>query len=103
MAKLPMAVTAALLRHMSEEGVQSPQADRGFSGLEEDEVKETFAWLAERLEVDLQDEAKTTLGMARELVELTRGMDISEQTRKVLSQLSPEEGYRLLKSFGAID
>jgi len=97
--KLPVAVTVELLKHMSEEG-RFEQTLSDFPKLHLQEIRQTFAWLAEQVDLDPQEWRSSGGDVIREFLEKN---EISTKTRQVLKELSPEEGYILLRNFGAVD
>jgi hypothetical protein len=97
--KLPASVTVELLKHMSEEG-RFEQTLSDFPDLGLQEIRDTFAWLASQVDEELQTHAHHDRKMVDQFLK-KRG--VSSNTKKVLKELSPEEGASLLRNFGALD
>jgi len=110
--KLPVGIAAELLQHMSKVG-RFDQTLSEFPDLDLHEVRSTFAWLADTIRS--QDPEQTEKEQAAESRMLRQARyqqmrdwfendeSISDQTKMVLRDLSPEDQFRLLKNFGAID
>jgi len=101
--KLPPELTIELLQHMSEEG-RFEQTLSEFPNFKLREIRETFAWLAQRVKEQIPDDYADDKERFREFLnQFSKRKEISPKTREVLNQLPPEKGRALLRNFGALD
>ena len=86
--RLPTSLTVELLTHMSEEG-RFEQTLNDFPDFKLTEIRETFAWLAEHIKSYNGVEGRQQQKIIREF---TRSPHISDDVKRVLNELPPEEG-----------
>lgn len=97
--KLPKSLTVQLLKHMSEAG-RFEQTRSEFPEFELDEIRQTFAWLAEHLEEVASNDRRADQKIVQRFA---RSRDLSPEAKRVLEELPAEEGVELLRNFGALD